>query len=156
MLDQREKDIHDVFKSDGKLIHWILGKRREREKIHDAWKYVVLNEKTKYKRKEEFNGSKATKSQRSLSFSPCWKCSLQKSMSIIKQRDTYRMFAGSAIMLELLERCCRNEFLVLRSPVDYMPDQLYWCPQLQTSTCKVQATTPTVCHIWEVSISKKW
>ena len=68
-------------------------------------------------------------------------------MSIIKQRDTYRMFAGSAIMLELLERCCRNEFLVLHSPVDYMPDQLYWCPQLQMSTCKVQATTPTVCHI---------
>ena len=60
MLDQRVKDIHDVFKSDGKLIHWILGERREQEKIHDAWKYVVLNEKTKYKWKEEFNGSKAT------------------------------------------------------------------------------------------------
>lgn len=63
------------------------------------------------------------------------------------------MFAGSEIMLELLERCCRNEFLELHSPVDYMPDQLYWCPQLQTSTCKVQAT-PTVYHMWEVSISK--
>lgn len=58
MLDQREKDIHDVFKSDGKLIHWILGKRREGEKIHDAWKYVVLNEKTKYKLKEEFTAPK--------------------------------------------------------------------------------------------------
>lgn len=71
------------------------------------------------------HGSKATKSQRSLSFSPCRERSLYKSVSIIKQQDTYRMFAGSVIMLELLERCCRNEFLELRSPVDYMPDQLY-------------------------------
>lgn len=123
----RERDLHDVFKSDQKQIHWVLctglGKRTKKSKV-----------------------PKAAKSQRQLSFDSCLEYCIE-TYNDNEATDTYRMFVGSETTLELLVRCYRNGSLELRSPVDYMPGQLYWCPRLQRSSCKVQTKKQCVSHM---------
>lgn len=98
------------------------------------------------KRTKKFKVIKAAKSQRQFRFDPCLEHCIE-TYNDNETMDTYRMFVGSETTLELLVRCCRNGSLGLRSPVDYMPGQLYWCPQLQRSSCKVQTTRQCVSHM---------
>lgn len=99
-----------------------------------------------WKRTTKSKVPKAAKSHRYLSFDPCLEHCTETSNDN-EAMDTYRMFVGSEATLELLVRCYRNGSSELRSPVDYMPGQLYWCPRLQRSTCKVKTTRQCVSHI---------